>query len=328
MRHGRRLRSVLQFTVAGFVTSVFPVLVTVYAFSPPLYMRLRAFPTESWGSRADCLIALTSAGLLAIAIAGHVRLAPTRERIDRILYGFVGICLVALTARAGAGTVGDSLWSAGWFLGSLAWLALGVGFACESAVAQNELAQRVEEVETLHEVSWSLVGATSVGDLVQLFADALREKLDAEIVSIYLADPSGKSLELSAAAGHEDNLASPGTTYLIDSEDRRPGFHSGHTAKAFRSGEMQTADDVFVDVEFVPWRIIAQGDGRAVSLPLVDQQRSLGVLNVYFRDRRQATPQRLAVLQTVAAAGSPALGRIWTQMRLQGDLNRRQDLAA
>jgi len=89
--------------------------------------------------------------------------------------------------------------------------------------------------------------------------------------------------------------------------DCRPGFHTGHTAKAFNSKQVHTASDVFVDVEFVPWPVIAVDDGCAASIPLVNQGAAFGALNLYFGQSRELTKQRLELLATIAASATPAI---------------------
>ena len=62
-----------------------------------------------------------------------------------------------------------------------------------------------------------------------------------------------------------------------------------------------------VDVEFVPWRVVAQNDGCAASIPLVDHDVCTGVLNAYFSDATQLTTARLRLLATIAAAATSAI---------------------
>jgi len=64
---------------------------------------------------------------------------------------------------------------------------------------------------------------------------------------------------------------------------------------------------VFIDVEFVPWRLIAVHDGCAVSVPLLDQGDALGIVNFYFTDSVLLTRQRLRLLATIAGATTPAI---------------------
>lgn len=67
------------------------------------------------------------------------------------------------------------------------------------------------------------------------------------------------------------------------------------------------ANDVFVDVELVPWRIVAADDGCAASIPLADHDVCIGVLDVYFSDASQLTTSRLRLLATIAAAATSAI---------------------
>lgn len=186
----------------------------------------------------------------------------------------------------------------------ISWLALLVGNGIENASAHKEAADRLEELETLHDISWSLVGAATLKELLNLFVNTLVNKLGARIAAVY-TDTGESSLELAAICGSDD--AKPGTIYPLVGSGHYPGFQTGHTAKAFASREVQVANDVFVDVELVPWRIVAADDGCAVSLPLVDCDICVGVLSIYFSDSSQLTAIRLRMLATVAAAATSAI---------------------
>ena len=184
------------------------------------------------------------------------------------------------------------------------WIALIVGNGIENAFAHKEAGERLDELETLHDVSWSLVGAATVKELLDLFVSTLVNKLGARIAAVYLSRDS-HSLELAASCGAEDSPI--GRSYPLISDKPWPGFHSGHTARAYVSRQVQVVNDVFVDVEFVPWKIVAQDDGCAASIPLVDKDVCIGVLNVYFSDASDLTSTRLRLLATIAAASTSAV---------------------
>jgi GAF domain-containing protein len=192
-------------------------------------------------------------------------------------------------------------------LSSVAWLLMVSGFAAENAIMQRDVQDRLQELDALDQVSWSIVGAGSVRDLLDMFARTHHDQLGAKVAAIYLVDAAGENLELFAISGPNDCPGTVGKTYPIQSADRRPGFHTGHTVKALLTKEVQIANDVFVDVEFVPWRLIASDDGCAVSLPLVTGGDAIGVVNLYFGDCRQVTRQRLRLLATISGAAAPAI---------------------
>jgi hypothetical protein len=303
----------LQLLVGVAIVVAYPVVLSFYAFYPALYDSFHGSPNVLPAAKMDCIIALGAVLLMAAAAArSFICRSQDVARLDRILSYFQVAGGLGLICRAEAASVVDIWWFSGQVISGLAWLLLAIGFAAESAFTHRELVERLGELQALHDLSWSLVG-TGAGDFFRVFVDTLRQKVDVELAAVYLAGSTGVSLELAAVSGGDNTYPRVGTTYIIASEDRRPGFHTGHTAEAYRSKEMRVADDVSIDVEFVPWRVIAHGDGRAVSLPLIEQGAVYGVLNVYFRQRKQLDRQGLAFLKTIAAAAGPAIAGVWSE---------------
>lgn len=314
LRFASRWRSRVGHVMAAVGVVAFPVVSALCSGLPEVAERLRRFPNEFWAPQVNSWIAFAAAVLHVLAAIGAYRFSAGRsDRSDRILSVFWFGAALGLVCRATAASTADSLWFASQIILCSAWIAAAGAFMGFSALVNNELLDRLGELEALHELSWSLVGARDSDQFLHALAETLRTKLHAEIVALYLGDLTGERLSLAASSGGGEAYAAVGTDYPVVSRDRWPGFHSGHTADAYRSGEVRTADDVFIDVEFVPWRVIARGDGRAVSLPLIEQGSTIGVLNLYYSHFSQVTPQSMSLLQTIAAALGPAIGGVWRQ---------------
>lgn len=308
-RRESRIEAIQQF-VLGFITiCAFPLAASPYAFDSNILYLLSASPKGALlGYVVDCVAGMISLVLLVFAIlAYHRRFKTEGDRMAGLICYFLVPCAFGLLFRTASPERFDAWGHAGELVLLGAWLVLVAGVAVENAFAHKEATDRLQELESLHEVSWSLVGAGTLSQLLDLFVRTLVEKVGARIVAVYLADESREKLQLAAACGADELTAAVGRAYPLASESRFPGFHSGHTARAFASQETQIAEDVFIDVELVPWKVIAVDDGCAVSLPLVDQGRSTGVLDVYFSQRSHLTPQRLRLLATIAAATAPAI---------------------
>lgn len=328
MPRGGPMRTAAQLLGAVAMVVAYPVVLSFYAFSPVLYESFHGFASVLPAAEIDNIVALCAALLIAVAAARSFRpRAQDVARLDRILAYFQVAACLGLMCRAEAASVADIWWFSGQVIPALAWPLLAIGFAAESAFTHKELVDRLGELGALHDVSWSLVG-TGADDFFRVFVDTLRSKVDIEIAAVYLAGSTGSSLELAGVSGGDSTYPRVGTSYAVASEDRRPGFHTGHTAEAFRSKEIRVADDVFIDAEFVPWRVIAQGDGRAVSLPLMEQGTVYGVLNVYFRQRKQLDRQGLAFLKTIAAAAGPAIAGVWSERQALVTSQEQLDRAA
>ncbi len=314
VRFNSRWRSGLGYLVAAAGVVAFPVVSALCSGIPEVADRLRKFPNEFWAPQMDSWIAFAAALLHALAAVGAWRSsAGASDRSDRVLAVFYAVMAAGLVCRASASSSADVLWLAGLTTMCTGWVVIAGAFMAFSAVVNSELLDSLGELEALHEVSWSLVGARDSDQFLHTLAETLRSKLRADIVALYLGDYTGEYLTLAARSGGGDKYAVVGSKYAVVSKDRWPGFHSGHTADAFRTGEVRTADDVFIDVEFVPWRTIARTDGRAVSLPLIEQGSTIGVLNLYYPHFSQVSSQSMSLLQTIAASLGPAIGGVWRQ---------------
>jgi len=257
---------------------------------------------------ADPLVVLETTAAASVALAlVHCCLRQPAGGTPGIIAYFLMPCALSLTCRAIASWGAMDLGTMGHLLGMVSWVVLAAGFGIDAAIGQAEVSDRLDELTALHQVSWSVVGARDAQEMLQVFAGTLRSKLHAAVVSVYLATNGGEGLRVAAAYGPSGPCDNVGNQYPVVSTSRFPGFHTGHSAKAFTTGEAQIVRDVFVEVELVGWRIIGRDDGCAISLPLTDQEGTLGVLALYFSDHRQLTEPRIKLLTTLASAAAPAI---------------------
>ena len=296
--------------VAGAVLVVaFPVTALPYVFDSSLLFRISAT-----GSGAllcyviDYAARFLAPVLLILAILGYYR--RLRDDSNSLAYTvcyFLVTCLAGLISRLFSTVPYDQWWIVSFWTMALSWIVLLTGAQIRTAYAYQETRDRVAELEVLHNVSWSLVGAGTSGDLLDQFAHTLVDEVGARAAGVYTSVDDGQKLRLAAVCGLGEDSPHAGTVYTVVCQERRPGFHTGHTALAFTSTEVQIASNVFVDVEFVPWKVIAQDDGCAVSIPLVNHGNPIGVLSLYLSSAKQLTRQRLKLFATIAAAAAPAI---------------------
>lgn len=305
-RPANRLQSVGQLVFAAVTVLAFPTVVLPYVID------FGAMPGDggpayppAFCATADTVLALVSLVLIGHAlVVSHRRYLATSDGLAGLVCYFHVALGVGLLFYVCCYDQFDRYYTMAQVAFNASWLALMVGNGIENAFAHKEAGERLEELETLHDVSWSLVGAGTLHELLNLFVNTLVNKLGARIAAVYL-DGGDSVLELAAVCGSDE--AKVGARYPLVSAGPYPGFHSGHTAKAFVSREVQVANDVFVDVELVPWRVVAADDGCAASIPLADHDLCLGVLSVYFSDASQLTTTRLRLLATIAAAATSAV---------------------
>lgn len=305
-RAANRAQSIAQLAVAAAAVLAFPLTVLPYVSD---YTLLSSFSSSPGGASlcrvVDAALCASAAGLVCwTLVANYRRYTASADGLSGLACYFYVAAVLGLVFCCVSAERFDIWYTIGEALFVWSWLALIVGNGVENAFAHQEAGERLDELETLHDVSWSLVGARTVRELLDLFVTTLVSKLGTRIAAVYLSQDE-QTLELAAIRGSDDVCL--GTKYSLVSSGPWPGFHSGHTAKAFASREVQVANDVFVDVEFVSWRIVAGDDGCAASIPLIDRDACIGVLNVYFCDSSQLTSARLRLLATIAAAATSAI---------------------
>jgi len=305
-RSSQRTYTVIQFLIAAIAVLAFPLAVLPYALDPSLLSSLGSTLSGAHiGHIVDSAINFAALGLLAFALIGHYRrYQSTNDHMAMLVCYFLTSCTLGLFFCAISTERFDQLHIASQLCTLWAWVMLMAGSGIENAFEHKDASERLKEFEALHDISWSLVGAGTVHELLDMFVRTLVDKLGARIATVYLSDSEG-SLEVASICGSDES--SVGKRYSLSPTGYGPGFHSGHTVKALVTKEVQVVCDVFVDVEFVPWRVIAADDGCAASIPLTDHENAIGVLNVYFSDRSQLTPSRLKLLTTVAAAATSAI---------------------
>lgn len=328
-RVGTRKEAVGMAAAGAVVVAAIPLAVAPYAFDTSLLVKINSSANGALMLHfADCAAQVFAPILMAFAVLGcYRRLRDENDRIAGIVCYFLAACLAGLIGLLFSSARFDEWWNTGHWMIALAWVVLVAGVEMEMAFSHKEAGERVAELETLHQVSWSLVGAGTTGELLDQFTRTLVGELDARVAAVYTAVDNGQKLELAAICGLNGDSPPIGTAYAAVSQERRPGFHTGHTAKAFTSTEVQIASDIFVDVEFVPWKMIAQDDGCAASIPLVNHGNSIGVMNLYFGSSKQLTRQRLKLFATIAAAAAPAIESALARDRFADIQDNQKDIS-
>lgn len=184
--------------------------------------------------------------------------------------------------------------------------ALLVGLSSGNERAHRDVAEKIMDLQAMQHISWSLVGASDIDELCAALARAISEGFDAQMVAVYLGGDSGEELVVAATHGIDDNSVSTGKVWSI-LPARRPGFHNGHTARAYAGGKTEVVPEIFSDVEFMPWRSVARHEGMVVSTPIPYKERTIGVINLFMPGATSVPEGRIAFLEAVAAAVSPAI---------------------
>lgn len=327
LRPANRKEAFVQFALGLLAVLAFPIAASPYALDSTLFYTLCGRPSAAlWRYLIEILAGLIALIMIVFALLGcYRRFRSQHDRLAGLMCYFLVPCAFGLVFRAASAVRFDAWWLEGKILLSAAWLVLVAAGAVETAFAHKEASSRLVELEDLHEVSWSLVGARTLSELLDIFMRTLVDKMGASIAALFLIDETGENLQVAGVCGDVPATTAVGKSYPVFSTDRRPGFHTGHTAEAFKSREVRIANDVFVDVELVGWRTIAVDDGCATSIPLVSGEEAIGVLDLYFSDRTRLTKQMLKLLAIVTAAAAPAIQHVRareSRIRVADDLER------
>jgi PAS domain S-box-containing protein/putative nucleotidyltransferase with HDIG domain len=93
----------------------------------------------------------------------------------------------------------------------------------------------------------------------------------------------------------------------------------GPTGTAIRSGEYQVAQDILHDPKFQPWReqAVARGYASSIALPLFDDGRVFGAVNLYGKEANAFDADEIRLLQELA--GDMAFGIRMLRLRVDRD---------
>ncbi|MDO8682037.1 MAG: GAF domain-containing protein [Armatimonadota bacterium] len=222
------------------------------------------------------------------------------------------VCLWLLPMALGCGVRAVSinpspnLWWQAHLLDMVAALVIATGINIDSAQADAKSTERFTALEAMHQISWSLAGAASLPGMMSAFVEVLARTTGARLVALYLLDDSAAVLRLEAVFGDDYGYLNVGAEYSLEPQPR-PGFHNGHTARALKERRTQVVQDVNGDVEFLPWQCVALRNGWVVSVPLQRREGPIGTLNLYLEQEKTVIPERLHLLETMAALVTPAI---------------------
>ncbi|MCX6374995.1 MAG: GAF domain-containing protein [Armatimonadetes bacterium] len=249
-------------------------------------------------------IRMLGLGVIVAALAAFARRYIEEE--DRFSDAFVR-SLVLVTAAAVSDMTTQHAYDLAWWIShvfmNLALLTLLIELGHEFGISYANSQSRIEHLEAVHRISSQLGTTLDLRVVLYVLVSDIADLLSARYASVMLVDDAGETLKSVATHGLPESPLRSSEPQQIE-ENGRPAFHSGHTARAFREKRVCIVDDVFTDVEFVPWKVLAQCDGYAVSAPLVYQDVALGVLTLFFDAHVPLNDERIRLFETLASAAA------------------------
>ncbi|WP_254767577.1 PAS domain-containing protein [Salinilacihabitans rarus] len=169
------------------------------------------------------------------------------------------------------------------------------GAVFAAMATSQEITERTERERELERRREQLAALNSLNRVVREITDAVitqstREEIEETVCERLAAsdsylfawigdvDPATRTVSVRTEAGVEGYL--DGITISVDPDDDRS---EGPTGRAFRTGEIQTTQDIEVDPRHDPWRdhVERYGFRSSAAIPIVHEDAVYGVLNVY-----------------------------------------------
>ncbi|MFN7973278.1 MAG: GAF domain-containing protein [Acidobacteriota bacterium] len=170
-----------------------------------------------------------------------------------------------------------------------------VAGAIAAARAYEALARRAAQLETIGEVSRSVMGTADLSTVLDRVVTYLHALMGLPVVAILLYDGKGRMLTLVAHAGNLPMKFQKGASWPVD---------SGVVGRAARSGSHVLVADVRADPAYIATNedIVSE-----LAIPIRFQGETLGVLNLESTSADAFSPEAVAVLQTLTDQISGAI---------------------
>ena len=183
----------------------------------------------------------------------------------------------------------------------------------KSAPLNGATEEQLSQLKFLHRVARMATTASTWEELLETVVDETRDALRASVSSLYLLDRDAENLTLAATNGLD--------RYQIGRA--KVPFGGGVTGRVAASREPLVIPDVSQDDRFLWVRGIDQKRFIAsmLSVPLVWNDRTVGVLNVQTEEHRDFSPSDVAHLRAIA----DLLGGIVEKGRMQLEAEERAD---
>ncbi|MEO8461752.1 MAG: HAMP domain-containing sensor histidine kinase [Chloroflexota bacterium] len=162
----------------------------------------------------------------------------------------------------------------------------------DAELVRGSGAEQLEQLRFLHRVARLATTAQTWDDLLETVVDETRDALHADVSSLYLLDRDGSQLTLAATNGLD----------RFQIGRARVPFGQGVTGRVAESGVPAVIRDIESDTRFLWVRGIDQRRfiTSMLSVPLVWNDRTVGVLNIQTEQSRDFSEADVAQLGAIA----------------------------
>jgi GAF domain-containing protein len=173
-----------------------------------------------------------------------------------------------------------------------------VGGAIANARLYDEMREKARRLETLSQVSETVVSNRLIEDVLQLIVTMIAQLMSPKICSIMLVDPDSGELRIAA------------TQSLSDAYRRKPPLKVGQSmsGRAVQEQRPVYVPDVTAEGGFF-YRDLAKREGlhSLLSVPMLMKENAIGVINVYTSTHHVFSGEEIKTLQAIANQSAVAI---------------------
>jgi len=180
----------------------------------------------------------------------------------------------------------------------IATIAQQVGGAIENAVLYEETRKRAEQLDMISKLSGAVVSGNYLDEILQLIVSLTANQMKSRICSLMLLNEEAGDLVIAA------------TQSLSEGYRNKPPIKVGQSISgiAVRDRKPLVVQDVQADPRYAyPDVAKAEGLRSLLCVPMMIQDRPLGVLNVYTPEPHRFTDEEVQLLQTIANQAAVAI---------------------
>jgi GAF domain-containing protein len=170
--------------------------------------------------------------------------------------------------------------------------------------------QSLEQFRALHEVTLSMLSTLDSRKVVELIIERVLSLMRVNGVTLRLVNDTTGELELVASQGLSDRFLSKGPV------------HSDRSIREALEGVPVLVADATRDprVEY-PSEVAREGISSILSVPIIAQERVIGVLRAYSAEKREYGREEVAFLSALAATAGIAIANARLYEKTQYDLS-------
>lgn len=181
----------------------------------------------------------------------------------------------------------------------LSTIAAQVGGAIENARLYDQMTEKALQLETLSQVSETVSSTRLIQDVLQLIVTMTAQLMNSKICSIMLLNPA-----------NEEELQIAATQSLSEEYRRKPSVRVGQSisGRAVKERRPIVVHDVASERDYM-FPDIAKKEGLCslLSVPMLNRNQVVGVINSYTSIPHAFTPEEIKVLQAIANQAAIAI---------------------